>query len=162
MDSISVVFRGYFERVSEDGSLRALGVWGLVTLGAVILDRSELARILGVEVPAGVGGVTGVAHDSRRVEPGFAFVAVPGFKRDGAAFVPEALRRGASLVVAEREATGAPTAVVADARRALAALALRIHGDPSRSMEVYGITGTNGKTTTSYALYSVLAGARRP
>ncbi len=154
-----MVFRSYFERVSGDGSLRALGVWGLVTLGAVILDRSELARILGVEVPAGVGGVTGVAHDSRRVEPGFAFVAIPGFKRDGAAFVPEALRRGASLVVAEREATGAPTAVVADARRALAALALRIHGDPSRSMEVYGITGTNGKTTTSYALYSVLAGA---
>ncbi|MDQ4127028.1 MAG: UDP-N-acetylmuramoyl-L-alanyl-D-glutamate--2,6-diaminopimelate ligase [Actinomycetota bacterium] len=125
----------------------------------MILNRSELAQILGAEVPSGVGGVTGVTHDSRSVEPGFAFVAIPGFKRDGASFVPEALSRGASLVVAEREAAGAPTAVVPDARGALAALALRVHGDPSRSMDVYGVTGTNGKTTTSYALYSVLAGA---
>jgi len=125
----------------------------------VILDRSDLARILGARVPSGVRGVTGVASDSRSVQPGFAFVAVPGFKRDGAAFVPEALRRGASLVVAEREAPNAPTAVVPDARRALAALAREVHGDPSGSMEVYGVTGTNGKTTTSYALYSILVGA---
>ena len=131
----------------------------LATLRAVILDRSELARILGAEVPSGVRGVTGVAHDSRSVRPGFAFVAVPGFKRDGMAFVPEALRRGASLVVAEREAPDAPTAIVPDARRALAALAREVNGDPSRNMEVYGVTGTNGKTTTSYALYSILAGA---
>ena len=131
----------------------------LVTLRAVILDRSELARILGAEVPSGVRGVTGVAHDSRSVRPGFAFVAIPGFKRDGTAFVPEALRRGASLVVAERGVPGAPAAVVPDARRALSALAREVHGDPSRSMEVYGVTGTNGKTTTSYALYSILARA---
>ena len=131
----------------------------LVTLRAVILDRLELARILNAQVPSGVRGVTGVAHDSRSVQPGFAFVAIPGFKRDGMAFVPEALRRGASLVVAEREAPNAPTAVVPDARRALAALARRVNGDPSASMEVYGVTGTNGKTTTSYALYSILAGA---
>lgn len=100
-----------------------------------------------------------MAHDSRSVQPGFAFVAIPGFKRDGMAFVPEALRRGASLVVAEREAPNAPTAVVPDARRALAALARRVNGDPSASVEVSGVTGTNGKTTTSYALYSILAGA---
>jgi UDP-N-acetylmuramoyl-L-alanyl-D-glutamate--2,6-diaminopimelate ligase len=125
----------------------------------VILDRSELARILGAEVPSGVWGVTGVAHDSRSVRPGFAFVAIPGFKRDGMAFVPEALRRGAYLVVAEREVPDAPTAIVPDARRALAALALDVNGDPSGSMEVYGVTGTNGKTTTSYALYSILTGA---
>ena len=103
--------------------------------------------------------MTGVAHDSRSVEPGFAFVAASGFKRDGAEFVPEALRRGASLIVAEREIPGAPTAVVPDARASLAALARAVWGDPSRKMEVYGVTGTNGKTTTSYALYSILAGA---
>ena len=131
----------------------------LVTLRAVILDRSELARILGARVPSGVEGVTGVAHDSRAVRPGFAFVAVPGFKRDGVSFVPEALGWGASLVVAEREVQNAPTAVVPDARRARAALAREVYGDPSGSMEVYGVTGTNGKTTTSYALYSILAGA---
>jgi UDP-N-acetylmuramoyl-L-alanyl-D-glutamate--2,6-diaminopimelate ligase len=125
----------------------------------VILDRAELARVLGTEIPPSVEGVTGVAHDSRLVEPGFAFVAIPGFKRDGAGFAPEALRRGASLVVAEREVPEAPTAVVPGARDALAALARAVSGDPSMSMEVYGVTGTNGKTTTSYALYSILAGA---
>ncbi|MCA1848432.1 MAG: Mur ligase domain-containing protein, partial [Actinobacteria bacterium] len=114
----------------------------------MILDRAELARVLGTEIPPSVEGVTGVTHDSRLVEPGFAFVAIPGFKRDGAGFAPEALRRGASLVVAEREVPEAPTAVVPDARDALSALARAAFGDPSRSMEVYGVTGTNGKTTT--------------
>jgi UDP-N-acetylmuramoyl-L-alanyl-D-glutamate--2,6-diaminopimelate ligase len=123
----------------------------------VILDRAQLTRALGAEIPPGVEGVTGVAHDSRSVKPGFAFVAVSGFKRDGAEFVPDALRRGASLVVAEREIPGAPTAVVPDARYSLAALARLAFGDPSGKMEVYGVTGTNGKTTTSYALYSILA-----
>jgi UDP-N-acetylmuramoyl-L-alanyl-D-glutamate--2,6-diaminopimelate ligase len=122
----------------------------------MILDRSRLAEVLGVEVPSGVRGVT---HDSRRVESGFAFVAVPGFKRDGTEFVPEAFRRGASLVVAERDVPGVPTAVVGDARAALAALARAVYGDPSGSMRVYGVTGTNGKTTTSYVLYEILAGA---
>ena len=101
----------------------------------------------------------GVTHDSRYVEPGFAFVAVPGFKRDGTEFAPEAIRRGASLVVAERDVPGIPTAVVGDARGSLAVLAREVHGDPSRSMDVYGVTGTNGKTTTSYALHAILAGA---
>jgi len=125
----------------------------------VILDRAKLTWVLGTEVPLGVWGVGGVTHDSRCAEPGFAFVAVPGFKRDGAEFAPEAVRRGASLVVAERDIPGVPTAVVANARDALAALARGINGDPSRSMEVIGVTGTNGKTTTSYALHAILAGA---
>ena len=131
----------------------------LAKLRGVILDRAQLRRVLGAEIPPGVDGVTGVAHDSRAVEPGFAFVAVPGFKRDGAEFAGEALRRGASLIVAEREIPEAPTAVVPDARASLAALARAIFGDPSGKMEVYGVTGTNGKTTTSYALYSIFAGA---
>jgi UDP-N-acetylmuramoyl-L-alanyl-D-glutamate--2,6-diaminopimelate ligase len=125
----------------------------------VNLDRAELVRVLGAEIPPRVQEVTGVTHDSRLVEPGFAFVAIPGFKRDGAEFAPEALRRGASLVVAEREIPGTPTAVVPDARHSLAALARAVFGDPSRGLEVYGVTGTNGKTTTAYALYSILAGA---
>ncbi len=123
------------------------------------MNRAELARVLGVEIPPGVRGVEGVAHDSRLVEPGFAFVAVPGFKRDGTEFASEAVRRGAALVVAESDVTGVPTAVVADARSSLAALAREVNGDPSRSMEVYGVTGTNGKTTTSYVLHEILAGA---
>src|SRR5829696_332625 len=123
---------------------------------AMILDRAKLTWVLGTEVTSGVRGVT---HDSRCVEPGFAFVAVPGFKRDGTEFASEAVRRGASLVVAERDVPGVPTAVVADARGALAVLAREVNGDPSRSMEVYGVTGTNGKTTTSYVLHAILAGA---
>ena len=110
--------------------------------------------------------VSGVTHDSRLVEPGFAFVAIPGFRRDGVEFVPEALRRGAALVVAEREISGVPpevpVAVVPDAREALAALARAVFDDPSSQLAVYGVTGTNGKTTTSYALYSILAVAHKP
>jgi UDP-N-acetylmuramoyl-L-alanyl-D-glutamate--2,6-diaminopimelate ligase len=110
-----------------------------------------------------VEGVVGVAHDSRLVEPGFAFVAIPGFRRDGTEFVPEALRRGAALVVAERGLPpGVPAVVVPDARAALAAMACAVFGDPSADMSVYGVTGTNGKTTTSYALYSILTAAHTP
>ena len=125
----------------------------------MFLDRAQLSDVLGVEVPASVRGVRGVTHDSRRARDGFAFVAVTGFKRDGTEFAPEAVRRGASLVVAERDVPGVPTAVVGDARAALAALASEVNGEPSRSMLVYGVTGTNGKTTTSYVLYGILAGA---
>src|SRR5215212_5912917 len=105
----------------------------------MILDRAKLTGVLGTEVPSGVRGVKGVTHDSRCVEPDFAFVAIPGFKRDGTEFAPEAIRRGASLIVAERDVPGAPTAVVGDARGSLAVLAREVHGDPSRRMEVYGV-----------------------
>lgn len=125
----------------------------------MFLDLTRLEEVLGVRVPPNVAGITGVAHDSRLVRPGYAFVAVPGFRRDGVEFTGEALRRGASLVVAERKVLGCPTAVVPDARVALAALSCAVYGDPSRDMDVYGVTGTNGKTTTSYVLYGVLAGA---
>jgi UDP-N-acetylmuramoyl-L-alanyl-D-glutamate--2,6-diaminopimelate ligase len=129
----------------------------------VFVLREQLARLLGTEPPPGVDGLGGVTHDSRLVEPGFAFVAVPGFRRDGAEFVPEAVKRGAAMIVAERPISGGgrgtPVAVVPDARAALAALARAVFGDPSANMAVYGITGTNGKTTTSYALYSILCTA---
>lgn len=130
---------------------------------AVNVDRAKLAEVLGGRVPPGIAGVVGVTHDSRAVEPGFAFVAVPGFKRDGAEFAAAAARRGAALVVAERAVEGLPAAtpvvVVPDARAALAGLARAVFGDPSQKLEVYGVTGTNGKTTTSYVLHAVLARA---
>ncbi|WP_462418852.1 UDP-N-acetylmuramoyl-L-alanyl-D-glutamate--2,6-diaminopimelate ligase [Kytococcus sp. Marseille-QA3725] len=147
-----------------------------------MLTRSELATALALpieEVPAefpGTPGITSVTHDSRAVEPGAAFVAVSGFKTDGLRFAAGALAAGASLVVAERawptqddreadrriaelEAEGPlPVTVVPDARAALGHLAAAVEGNPSRSMRVHGITGTNGKTTTSYVLYNLLAG----
>ncbi|CAA9437690.1 MAG: UDP-N-acetylmuramoylalanyl-D-glutamate--L-lysine ligase [uncultured Rubrobacteraceae bacterium] len=136
----------------------------LATLRVVVsVLRAQLARILGTEPPPGVEGVGGVTHDSRLVEPGFAFVAIPGYRRDGTEFIPEALRRGAALIVAERGLPpGVPAVVVPDARAALAALARAVFGEPSVEMSVYGVTGTNGKTTTSYALYSILAAAYAP
>ncbi len=136
----------------------------LATLRSVVfLSRARLSEILKTGMPPGVDGIGGVTHDSRLVEPGFAFVAIPGMRRDGVEFVPEALRCGAALVVAERELPpGAPSVVVPDARGALAALARAVSEDPSASMAVYGVTGTNGKTTTSYALYSILVAAHGP
>ena len=145
---------GVFRRVIPHCGLESCLRYGSCYTRVMILDRAKLTEVLGVEVPCGVRGVT---HDSRGVEPGFAFVAVPGFKRDGTEFVPEAVRRGASLVVAERDVPGVPTAVVGDARSSLAVLAREVNGDPSRGMRVYGVTGTNGKTTTSYVLHAILA-----
>ena len=80
------------------------------------VDRAELTRVLGTEIQRSVEGVRGGAHDAPLWEPGVAFVGIPGFRRDAARFAPEALRRGASLIVAEREIPEAPTAVVPDAR----------------------------------------------
>ncbi|HZY66290.1 MAG: UDP-N-acetylmuramoyl-L-alanyl-D-glutamate--2,6-diaminopimelate ligase [Actinomycetota bacterium] len=124
----------------------------------MILRSNRLEEVLSVGLPRGVE-VTGVTHNSRAVRPGFAFVAVPGFRRDGAEFAKDALGRGAALVVAERKVSAGPSVVVPDARAALADLACAVFGDPSEELEVYGVTGTNGKTTTSYVLYSVLTRA---
>jgi UDP-N-acetylmuramoyl-L-alanyl-D-glutamate--2,6-diaminopimelate ligase len=116
-----------------------------------ITDR----RVVGT-LPATVHGLTA---DSRRVEPGHCFVAVPGFKQDARRFVPEAVARGATLVVTEGEAVAGVTAaqvLVPSARAALALLADTWFGHPSRRLTVVGITGTNGKTTTSYLVDALL------
>lgn len=106
--------------------------------------------------------VVGVAHDSRRVKPGWVFVAIRGHQRDGASFAEDAVTRGAVAVVAERNLRLPPTIpvfVVNDARRALAALANSFHGRASRRLQAIGVTGTNGKTTTTYMVRSILEAA---
>lgn len=124
------------------------------------LDRSTLAAVLGTQVPAGDPAVfTSVTHDSRRARPGGIFVAIPGFTSDGAQFAAEAMNMGAALVVAQKDIPGVPVAVVPDARAALADISVAIEGDPSTHLTVYGITGTNGKTTSSYVLHSMLSAA---
>lgn len=123
------------------------------------ISRDDLAQILGTTIPEGVDAVGSVTHDSRAAEPGGAFVAIPGFTTDGAKFVPQARENGATLIVAERPVDGVPTAVVPDARAALADLACAIADHPSRDLVVYGITGTNGKTTSSYVLHAILTAA---
>jgi UDP-N-acetylmuramoyl-L-alanyl-D-glutamate--2,6-diaminopimelate ligase len=106
--------------------------------------------------------VRGVAYDSRQVKPGDVFVALRGLKAAGADFAADAIRRGAVAIVADRPAdspTSVPWVVVPDARAAMAEIAAEFYGHPSRSMQVVGITGTNGKTTTAYLLRGVFESA---
>jgi UDP-N-acetylmuramoyl-L-alanyl-D-glutamate--2,6-diaminopimelate ligase len=108
---------------------------------------------------------TGVEYDSRKTRPGAVFVALPGQKADGAAFAPQAVASGAAAIVSERprpDNVAAPWVVVDNARLALAHLASEFFGHPSRQMKVVGITGTNGKTTTTYLLQAIFEAAGTP
>jgi UDP-N-acetylmuramoyl-L-alanyl-D-glutamate--2,6-diaminopimelate ligase len=106
----------------------------------------------------------GVTHDSRQVEAGWVFVALRGLKADGVDFAPTAIAAGAVAVVADRAAstsTTVPWIVVRDARLALAWLAAEFFAHPSRELQVVGITGTNGKTTTGFLVSSIFEAAGR-
>ena len=112
-----------------------------------------------------VGEVRGLAYDSRAVRPGTLFFAVPGVHVDGHDFVPDALAAGAIGVVVERELPelSVPQLVVDRARRALADAADAWFGRPSERLTVIGITGTDGKTTTSFLVADALrAAGKRP
>ncbi|MBI3724441.1 UDP-N-acetylmuramoyl-L-alanyl-D-glutamate--2,6-diaminopimelate ligase, partial [bacterium] len=102
-----------------------------------------------------------LAFDSRRVEPGALFFAIPGSKVDGTAFAREAALKGAVAIVAEKDpgVLGVPVAIVPSVRRALGLAADRFLGEPSRSVLAFGVTGTNGKTTTTFLLRAILAEA---
>jgi UDP-N-acetylmuramoyl-L-alanyl-D-glutamate--2,6-diaminopimelate ligase len=104
----------------------------------------------------------GVTFDSRQMGKGWVFVALRGLKADGTEFVPQAIERGAAAIVAERAPevrVDVPWVIVGDARLALAILAAEFYRHPSREMQVVGITGTNGKTTTSYLLSAIFEAA---
>src|SRR5881227_1638888 len=105
-----------------------------------------------------------LAYDARAVSPGVLFFCVPGSRADGHDFAPEAVANGAVALVVERPLEhDVPQLVVPDARRAMAVVADEFFGNPSAELQIAGVTGTNGKTTTSFLLYSILAAAgRRP
>ena len=106
--------------------------------------------------------VVSVTSDSREVVRGSVFVALRGLKADGAAFAREAITRGAIAIVSEAPApadASVPWLQVSDARLALAALSAEFFGNPSSELVLVGITGTNGKTTTSYVLASIFEAA---
>ncbi|WP_338825303.1 UDP-N-acetylmuramoyl-L-alanyl-D-glutamate--2,6-diaminopimelate ligase [Moorella humiferrea] len=107
----------------------------------------------------------GIHYDSRKVEPGFLFVAVKGFTTDGHRYISDALARGAVAVVLEEKVPlppGVPWVQVEESRRALGLLAARFYSYPSRMVRLIGVTGTNGKTTTTHLIQAVLEAAGRP
>ncbi|MBN1475329.1 UDP-N-acetylmuramoyl-L-alanyl-D-glutamate--2,6-diaminopimelate ligase [Candidatus Sumerlaeota bacterium] len=103
----------------------------------------------------------GVTEDSRAVVRGGIFVAIPGTAVDARRFIPQATERGAALVVTEPpvESSTIPVVFAPSARHAVALMAHAFHGHPTHSMHVVGVTGTNGKTSTTYLLEAVMAAA---
>ena len=131
------------------------------------MSLGDIAR----EIPGGAASIdgdgavvcTGVHHDSRRVQPGDLFVVRRGETHDGSAFVGDAVARGAVALLAERAAaitsSGVPVLRVDDVPTGLAYAAAAVYGHPAFSLDVIGITGTNGKTTTSHLVRAAIDGA---
>lgn len=127
---------------------------------------AQVANLLGVEIPAAGAEttLTGATVDSRDVRPGDLFGAFPGFTVHGARFAAEAVASGASAILTDVEGlrvvrdagVNAPVVVVDDARRAMGEAAAHIYGNPSDDLTFVGVTGTNGKTTTSYFILNAL------
>ncbi len=106
--------------------------------------------------------ITALAYDSRLAAPGTLFFCVPGFEQDGHDYAADAVARGASALVVERAlGLGVPEAVVPSSRAAMAGAAARFYGDPTASLQVVGVTGTNGKTTSAFLVRELLEAAGR-
>jgi UDP-N-acetylmuramoyl-L-alanyl-D-glutamate--2,6-diaminopimelate ligase len=106
--------------------------------------------------------ISGLAYSSQSVTPGALFFCVPGFRSDGHDFAPDAVQRGAAALVTERRLDlGVPEVVVDDVRAAMGPAAARFYGDPTAELDVVGITGTNGKTTTAFLVRHLLEAAGR-
>ncbi len=147
------------------------------TIGSLTRRLDDLARQIPSERATAVGGV---AYDSRVVRPGDLFCCVPGRVTDGHEFAAEAVAAGAVALCVEHPLDlRVPQVVVSDVRKAMARIAATIFGDPGDRLLLLGVTGTNGKTTSSYLLEAILradghstgligtvetriAGARRP
>jgi UDP-N-acetylmuramoyl-L-alanyl-D-glutamate--2,6-diaminopimelate ligase len=129
----------------------------------------DLERLVSALEPAEVLGSSAVevrdlAYDAGSVTPGALFFAVAGERADGHDFAPNAVERGAVALVVERALDlPVPQVVVRDSRAAMAPAADVFFGEPTSELEVVGVTGTSGKTTTSFLLFAILAAAgRRP
>ena len=115
---------------------------GISPLSATADPETEIARI---------------SYDSRTTAAGDLFVAMTGFAADGHAYIPRAMAAGAAAVVCERLPEGdVPYVQVDDARRALAVMGANYYGHPADDMTMVAVTGTNGKTTTTYLLKAIL------
>jgi UDP-N-acetylmuramoyl-L-alanyl-D-glutamate--2,6-diaminopimelate ligase len=124
----------------------------------------KLRKVMaGVGVPAVADvEVTDLAYDSAAVRPGTLFFCVPGFTSDGHDFAPRAVEAGAVALVVERPLElGVPEVLVPSVRAAMAPAAAAFHGDPTAALDVVGVTGTNGKTTTAFLVRALLEAAGR-
>ncbi|VEN75281.1 UDP-N-acetylmuramoyl-L-alanyl-D-glutamate--2, 6-diaminopimelate ligase [Candidatus Desulfarcum epimagneticum] len=132
-----------------------------------LIRRMDSLGLVAGPFPEKDPDVGAIHHRSGDVRPGGLFVAVPGFLSDGHDHIVEALDRGAAAVAGQRSVIekkkilipGTPLVQTEDSRKALGAISAEFYGDPSKSLKVIGITGTNGKTTTSFILESVLKAA---
>src|SRR5919197_1167465 len=129
----------------------------------------DLERVIAALAPRDVVGrapldVADLAYDTRAITPGALFFCVRGANVDGHELAPQALAAGAAALVVEHPVQAAvPQLVVADSRAAMAVAADVFFGHPTHELEVVGVTGTNGKTTTAHLVYAILAAAgRRP
>jgi UDP-N-acetylmuramoyl-L-alanyl-D-glutamate--2,6-diaminopimelate ligase len=119
-----------------------------------------LRDLMGREAPE--VDISALAYSSNSVTAGALFFCVPGFTSDGHDFAPEAVKRGAAALVTERRLDlGVPEVVVDDVRAAMGPAAARFYGDPTAELDVIGITGTNGKTTTAFLVRHLLEAAGR-
>ena len=116
-----------------------------------------LAGVALTERRAGDVECSGICYDTRTMVPGCLFVALPGYKTDGHKYIAQALEQGAAAVLCQHPPEGeGPWLVTPDARAALAAVSANWFGHPARDLTLLAVTGTNGKTTTTYLLKSVL------
>jgi len=122
----------------------------------------ELKKLLnGVEIKEIVGEmnqeIKGIAYHSKKVEKGFIFIAIRGLEFDGHKFVDEAIRNGAEAIIVEEDQkfNGKTMVFVSNSRKALSKIASNFYGNPSSSLMLIGVTGTNGKTTITYLLESI-------
>lgn len=141
------------------------GVTAMVPVGRRLVDELPADLLVDVvgELPA---QLTDLTHDSRQVGPGWAFACVPGERFDGHEFAATAVAAGAALLVVERRLPAdlvgdVPQLVVGDARRAMGFVAATVHDHPAARLTMVGVTGTNGKTTTTRLIGSILAAAGR-
>jgi UDP-N-acetylmuramoyl-L-alanyl-D-glutamate--2,6-diaminopimelate ligase len=125
-----------------------------------LIEGVEIERITGETLKE----IEGIAYHSQQVKKGFLFAAVRGLKADGHRFIEDALERGADAILLEeeRKIPRGTEIVVSNSRRALAKISSTFYGNPSSRVKLIGVTGTNGKTTITYLLESILKRARHP
>lgn len=127
----------------------------MITLSDLIRNL-DLTEVRGnIDLP-----ITGIHYDSRKIKPGFVFVCIEGYKTDGHKYVDNALEEGATAIVAQREVAvpqGITLIMARDTRKALAMLAAAFNGNPAGILTMIGVTGTNGKTTTTHLIAEIMA-----